>query len=301
MAEQFYNGGQEGWYHDPGIWGGFFHTYDRLDIGGAIATPRKLHIFLPRDYHISGRSYPVVYLNDGDTIFFSGGAYQRCWHLAQVITRLYLSNQLQKLIVVAVCPVNRDYEYTHAPVWQKEWGGLGDYADYLGRSLKSFVDQHYRTLPPPQHCLIAGASHGGLAAFYTAARYPDQFGNVAALSPSFWVGLDSAIEPAAVNLGASLFGELASSALMFEAEPVLRDRRLNIYLDWGLVRDGGEHNSWIEERVTARGREMRDLLVQQFGYCEGQNLVTVEDTEGDHTEASWRRRMESILTLFFST
>ena len=43
-------------------------------------------------------------------------------------------------------------------------------------------------------------------------------------------------------------------------------QRLKIYLDWGLVREGGFHNAFIEERATARGREMRELLVQDFGY-----------------------------------
>jgi len=140
-----------------------------------------------------------------------------------------------------------------------------------------------------------------LAAFYTAAKYPDQFGNVAAFSPSFWVGLDSAVELSFFNSSGPFFGELASSALIFEAETALRDRRLKIYLDWGLVRDGGDHNSWIEERATIRGREMRDLLIQTFGYRDGDNLVTVEDADGDHTEASWGRRMESVLKLFFPT
>ncbi|WP_041392466.1 hypothetical protein [Pleurocapsa sp. PCC 7327] len=53
MAEQFTKGGQEGWFYDRGYWGGFFHTYDNLQVGREWDKPRKVHIFLPRNYEIS--------------------------------------------------------------------------------------------------------------------------------------------------------------------------------------------------------------------------------------------------------
>lgn len=37
---------------------------------------------------------------------------------------------------------------------------------------------------------IIGSSHGGLAAFYIAASYPEKFGIVGAMSSSFGAGLD---------------------------------------------------------------------------------------------------------------
>ncbi|NES72380.1 MAG: alpha/beta hydrolase, partial [Okeania sp. SIO2D1] len=146
MAEKFTKGGQEGWYHDQGHWGGFFHTYDNFQVAGGEDQPRKVHIFLPRGYEVTQQHYPVIYLNDGDTAFFPGSAYQKSWHFANILTRLYLTNQISRVIVVGVCPLNRDYEYTHAPVWGKDWGGLSQYANYVAESLKGFIDHHYRTL-----------------------------------------------------------------------------------------------------------------------------------------------------------
>jgi pimeloyl-ACP methyl ester carboxylesterase len=162
------------------------------------------------------------------------------------------------------------------------------------------VDSHYRTLPEPEHSLVLGASHGGLAAFYTASQYPDCFRCVAALSPSFWVGLDAAGEPDLFELMGPAFGSLQFSALWYAAAPTLQDchRRLRIYLDWGLVREGGWHNKVIEARATARGREMRDLLVGECGYREGENLFVVEDAWGEHTEESWSARLENVLPIF---
>ena len=65
MAEQFTKGGQEAWYYDQGHWGGFFHTYDNLQLGEFNNESRRVHIFLPRDYEVSQTSYPVIYMNDG--------------------------------------------------------------------------------------------------------------------------------------------------------------------------------------------------------------------------------------------
>ncbi len=299
MAEIFTKGEQEVWFHDPGFWGGFFHTYNELKLPDQ--SSHKIHIFLPRDYEMSQEYYPVLYMNDGDTAFFEGGAYHKTWNIAQLLTRLYLSNQIRKIIVVAVCPHNRDYEYTHAPVIKKEWGGLDDYARYLAQYLKPFIDQNYRTLSKGKYNVILGASHGGLVAFYTATKYPEQFGNLVALSPSFWVGLDSILDADLLNISNSFFGSLEASALLFNARNTLSNpsKRLKIYLDWGLVREGGNHNSFMEERSTARGREMRDLLIHQFGYKEGQDLFIVEDPKGEHSEESWANRSENILKLFF--
>jgi len=32
----------------------------------------KIHVFLPREYENNEERYPVVYINDGDTIFWAG-------------------------------------------------------------------------------------------------------------------------------------------------------------------------------------------------------------------------------------
>ncbi len=301
MAEQFTKGGQECWFHDRGHWGGYFHTYDHFQVGSPNEQLRQVHVFLPRDYEVSQEAYPVIYMNDGHTAFFPGEPYNKTWNMAGILTRLYLSNQIRKVIVVAICPINRDYEYTHAPVWGKEWGGLEHYASYVAKDVKGFVDANYRTLSDPYNSMVLGSSHGGLAAFFTATRHPDKFRLVAALSPSFWVGIDSTIDSSVLELSGNFFGSLEYSALLLEGSNTLRDpnTRLKIYLDWGLIREGGFHNSFIEERATARGREMRDLLMRDFGYRENEDLFIVEDPIGQHIEESWFGRMENVLRIFF--
>ncbi|MBV5257606.1 alpha/beta hydrolase [Synechococcus moorigangaii CMS01] len=294
MAEAFYKGGQRAWFHDHGHWGGFFHTYDQLQLvgfGDYFAQPRKVHVFLPRDYEVSGDRLPVLYCNDGDNIFFPDGTLGKCWQVAERLSRLYLRDQLQKLIVVAICPQNRGYEYSHIP---DQGGGLADYSRYLAKGLKPFIDRHYRT--QADQTLIVGAAHGGLAAFYTATQHPRQFPQVAALSPSFWLGLDK--HPLEINgLGSSFRISLQNSALMFAATAVLSndDLRPKIYLDWG-VSSEAMHD---EQRARSRSQEMKTLLIRDFGYREEVNLFTREDPAGQHDEQAWGDRLEALLPIFF--
>ena len=112
--------------------------------------------------------------------------------------------------------------------------------------------------------MIVGSSHGGLAAFYMANRRPDAFGFAGALSPSFWVGVDDAERfPLIIPLPDRV---LEGSQLLEAVKETLADasRRPKLYLDWGLVQTGGLHNESIEERATARGREMVKLLQQSM-------------------------------------
>jgi hypothetical protein len=292
MAERFLKGGQIGWFHDEGDSAGFFHTYDGLQVAGPNDTPRKVHVFLPRDYENSAARYPVLYMNDGDTSFFPGGPVGKSWHVANVLKKLYDSRSIRPLIVVAVCPLNRDREYTHEPVPDHDCCGLPGYADYLANHIKKFFDDNYRTASQPNQTTVLGSSHGGLAAFYTACCWPSRFGNSAAMSPSFWVGLESV----------GKFGTpLSQSSLIQATSPTLMSQgtRPKIWLDWGLIHTNGFHNEFIERFAAIRGREMEQLLRDEYGYVLGQNLFAMEDPDGDHSEESWSRRLPLVLRVFF--
>lgn len=284
-ATPFELGGQRGWLHDEGHSAGFFHTYDllRLPPGG---TPHKVHIFLPRGYEAGNERFPVVYMNDGQTAFFSHEG--KTWDVAGVLSKLRAEHAIDPLIVVAIHPFDRAWEYSHEEGFAGErFGGLRGYADFLAGTLKPWVDSHYRTRSEARSTAIVGSSRGGLAAFYTAAVHSAQFGFAGCLSPSFWVGVDTG----------SRAGNLQASSLLAQvASGLVRHPRF--WIDWGLVRSGGFHNAWIEERATVRGREMRDLLVRDFGYRSGEDIFTTEDPAGEHNEESWRRRLPEVLVAF---
>lgn len=290
MAQIFEKGGQIAWFHDENHSGGFFHTYDALQLHPT--PPRKVHVFLPRDYEQGRDRYPVVYMNDGQTTFFPGGIAHQTWNTAAVLSLLYEQQVIQKVIVVALHPLNRDWEYTHVPLLVKSGGGLPAYSYYLAHHLKPFIDAHYRTQSYASQTTIIGSSHGGLAAFYTACQYPQHFGNAGALSPSFWVELDAT---------ARLFDSLESSKLLKLSAPTLENRQIRprFWLDWGRIRSGGFHNWFIERHAAKRTREMAHLLQQDYGYILGKELFVYEDFNGEHTEMSWSKRLPFVLKAFY--
>ncbi|MBI4956309.1 MAG: alpha/beta hydrolase [Myxococcales bacterium] len=292
----FVLGGARAWSHDDGLPAGWLHTFDALALGPG-APPRKVHVFLPRDYAVTGPGYPVLYFHDGHTTFWPGGLGHKSWNVAGVLDELWRARAIPELLVVAVEPLDRVLEYTHAD-WgaARRFGGVEDYARYLAHELVPFVDACYRTRRGRDHRVVVGSSHGGLAAFYVANRCPDVFGAAGCLSSSFWVGLD------AIHGGRCPGGPLASSALVRGLEATLRDRarRPRLWLDWGLVRDGRRHNDVTEAAAAARGAEMVALLRDRYGYGPDE-LHAYEDLLGEHDEVSWGRRLPAVLSALVGT
>ncbi|MDG2990715.1 alpha/beta hydrolase [Candidatus Synechococcus calcipolaris G9] len=276
--------------HDEGDRSGFFHTYDGLQLDPAIDQPRKVHIFLPRDYETSDRPYPVIYMNDGQTAFWPEGLSAYSWDVRQTLADLYQLARISPVIIVAVHPLNRAHEYLHVKEYstplRKEGGGLPIYSDYMVR-LKKFVDDHYRTLRDRRWTTVVGSSHGGLAAFYTGATHGHYFGNLAALSPSFWVG-------GVFNLRDTPL----MSAVHHYLLPTNQDRP-RIWIDWGLKRFGGFHNSLIEQQAAKWGKEMVRLLEMDYMYRKNKDLFVYKDKIGGHDERSWAYRFRLVLQTFY--
>jgi predicted alpha/beta superfamily hydrolase len=285
-------------FDDQGHFAGYFHIYEPFRTESPLYPERRIDVFLPRNYDSSGHRYPVLYMNDGHMAFFKPTVGKHSWEIENTLGALYRSRLIRELIVVAMYPVNRAQEYTHAYWSGPDCCGLESYAQCVAESIKPFIDRSYRTLPEPETTMIVGSSHGGLAAFYMANRKPDAFGYAGALSPSFWVGVDDAemfplIKPLPDRL-------LKGSQLVEAVKETLVDalRRPKLYIDWGLVRTGGIHNESIEERATARGREMVKLLQQEYAYKIENDLIVYEDPDGEHNEQSWARRMPRALEFF---
>ena len=281
MSVSFHWGEDRGWLHDEGHAGGVFRTFDALDLG--FLGPRKVHLFVPRaDPPAAG--FPVIYVHDGDTVFWPGGFAGKTWDLAGALSEPGVTPR----IVVALHPKDRGFEYTHTP-WAPGMpsGGLADYAWWLAFRVKPWVDAHLPTDPRAASTAVLGASHGGLASFWAATRHPDVFGHGACFSSSFFSGLDD------LRTGRSVPQHLSAAPLVSEVAELLRDptRRPHLWMDWGTRRDGGDHNRIVEHLAALRGREMSTLLQKAFGYVEGVDLFTVEHDGAGHDENAWAERV----------
>jgi predicted alpha/beta superfamily hydrolase len=233
-----------------------------------LGNHRDVLIYLPTSYARSDKPYPVIYMHDGQNLFDPTTSFAGEWGVDQALARA--PRKGRRAIVVGIPNMGVDRVREYSPfVDERNGGGLGDvYVSFLLETLKPAIDQHYRTLPAPEHTGIVGSSLGALVSLYAFFRQPASFGFVGALSPALWFA------------GGAIFPFVREA-------PYVRGR---IYLDVGAREGAG---------TLANARMMRDLLVEK-GYELGKDLQWVEDRGGMHNEAAWGRRLRAALPFLLS-
>jgi predicted alpha/beta superfamily hydrolase len=158
---------------------------------------RRIWVYLPPGYAASGRRYPVLYLHDGQNIFDEATAYAGEWAVDKTLNQLNASGEDPAGCVVVAIDNGGERRLDEYSPWRNERlrkGGEGSqYVEFLVRTLKPYIDQHYRTRPDPAHTGILGSSMGGLISLYAGVKYPSVFGRVGVFSPAFWFAKDSVL------------------------------------------------------------------------------------------------------------
>ncbi len=150
-----------------------------------LGRQRRIWIYLPADYLSSKRKYPVIYMHDGQNLFDAYTSGFGEWGIDEILDKLPAK---EECIVVGI-DHGGDYRITEYDPYDSKYGkGRGDdYVEFLVKTLKPYIDAHYRTKSDARHTTIAGSSMGGLISMYAALKYPDIFGNAGVFSPAFWV------------------------------------------------------------------------------------------------------------------
>ncbi|GMK40770.1 hypothetical protein PCCS19_38260 [Paenibacillus sp. CCS19] len=154
-----------------------------------LQTERRVWIYLPNSYNEGDRSYPVLYMHDGQNVFNQVTSWGDEWGVDETLEQMALEDPSLEAIVVAIdhggTERNNEYNFTINPEYG--FGGKGaGYAEFLAETLKPYIDSQYRTLPEPEHAMLVGSSFGAYVSLYTAIRYPDRFGRVGAVSFVMW-------------------------------------------------------------------------------------------------------------------
>jgi len=152
-----------------------------------LGRARRVWIYLPPGYATSGRRYPVLYMHDGQNVFDAATSAFGEWGVDETLDSLHAQGG-PDAIVVAVDHGGQGRMDEYSP-WRnaRYGGGEGDaYVDFLARTLKPYIDRHYRTLTDARSTGVAGSSMGGLISLYAGLRYPEVFGRVGVFSPSLW-------------------------------------------------------------------------------------------------------------------
>lgn len=233
-----------------------------------LGRERVIRIYLPPDYSLSDRRYPVVYMHDGQNLFDDATAYSGEWGVDESLDELAATSRLA-LIVVGIDNggdkrMNELSPWVNVDIGDAEGEG---YMDFIVNQLKPMIDQKYRTLGDRDNTAIFGSSMGGLISHYAITHYSDTFSKAGIFSPSYW---------------------FSPEVYEFTRErPPTDDARL--YLMIG-EREGDDS---VEDLLAMK----KELL--ELGHPPS-NLHTEVVPDGKHHETLWRAHFARAITWLFA-
>ncbi len=236
---------------------------------------RDLIVYLPPgfDEH-AGRTYPVLYLNDGQNLFDPRTSFipGRTWEVREHADAAIEAGEVEPLIIVGIYNTGdrRLAEYTHERDWQVGGGEAASYGLLLTRELLPWIATHYPVRTEREHTGLGGSSLGGLVSLYLGLRHAERFGKLAILSPSVWWNHKS------------ILGSLN------ELAPNIWERP-RIWLDVGDK----------EGRRTLHDAEMLNRRLKANHWRPGDTLHFEKVHGGTHDEASWSHRVRPMLKFLF--
>jgi S-formylglutathione hydrolase FrmB len=166
----------------------------------------KYAVYLPSDYRLSTRRYPVVYLLHGFTDDES--AWIQFGEVNLAADRAIARREIPPLIIVM--PDGGVTWYIN------DIQGKVRYEDMFIREFILSIDETYRTRPAKEFRGIGGLSMGGWGALMFSMRHPDDFAACAAFSAAVWP--DEEI----VSIRQPMYDQLFSE--IFGTKPAGKDR-----------------------------------------------------------------------------
>jgi len=179
------------------------HIVDTAFVIPQLNRTRRIWAYLPKSYNqTKGKSYPVLYMYDGQNLFNEQTAPFGEWGVDECLDTL--QQQTGKECIIIGIDNGGDKRTTEYNPYDNEKYGKGEGAqtvEFLVKTLKPYIDQKFRTIKDAQHTYIAGSSLGGLMALYAHMKYPNVFSASGIFSPAFWIAPQLNDELAKTNWG----------------------------------------------------------------------------------------------------
>jgi predicted alpha/beta superfamily hydrolase len=230
---------------------------------------RKIWLYLPKDYSVSSKYYPVLYMHDGQNLFDKRTSYSGEWMVDESLDSLFSEGDYG-CIVVGIENGQQDRLHEYSPwIHPTYGGGQGDeYIDFIVKTLKPYIDNHYRTKKGKDHTGIMGSSMGGLISLYAGIAYPEIFGRVGAFSASYWFSDEA-------------FSQVSHTGVQGSSY---------VYMIAGLQEGATQvedMDKMYSELIAAGGDSM--------------HVVKRAHPDGKHTESYWAREFPAAYKWLFST
>ncbi|NRD22737.1 alpha/beta hydrolase [Winogradskyella litoriviva] len=141
---------------------------------------RRILVYVPENAthpNYKQKSYPVVYLLDGDAHFYSVVG------LIKQLSSVNGNTLCPKMIVVGISNTNRTRDLTPTKGERANSGGGENFMSFIKNELIPHIDSNYPTL---NFRTFIGHSLGGLTVMNTLLNQPDLFNAYVAIDPSMW-------------------------------------------------------------------------------------------------------------------
>jgi len=242
-----------------------------------LGNARDILVYLPPSYPTANRTFPTLYMHDGQNLFDDATSFAGEWGVDDALEEL--AEEGFEAIVVGVPNTGADRLHEYSPFHDARFGGgrAADYVTFIVETVKPLVDEAFRTTGDREATGTIGSSMGGLISLYAFFERPDVFGAVGAVSPS--VGFARGALMDYLERARFVGGRIYMDVGTLEGRPRTRDLR----------QPGGKPGEYVE-----MVRRARDLLVRK-GYREGPDLMYVEEEGAGHNEAAWAERLPQLL------
>lgn len=230
---------------------------------------RRIWIYLPPGYDSTNKTYPVVYMHDGQNLFDNTTSFAGEWRVDETLNSM-AANKKTVPIVVGIDNGGSHRIDEYCPWLNPAYGGGegDDYIRFIKETLKPFIDHGYRTQTEAASTCIFGSSLGGLISQYAALKYPGVFGLAGDFSPAFWINQ-----------------QIFDSSLFRQIQP---------YQKFYLM--GGDRES---QTMVPQMQQMKNQLIQ-FGVTE-EHIKTKVVAGGQHNEYLWSTQFGEAIEWFFNT
>jgi predicted alpha/beta superfamily hydrolase len=229
---------------------------------------RRIWLYLPPDYHITDKRYPVLYMKDGQNLFDNQTSFSGEWQVDETLNTLFNQGDYGA-IVVGIDNGGSERLNEYSPWVNPQYGGgQGDaYMAFVAETLKPYIDENFRTRPEPEMNALIGSSMGALIATYGACEYPNAFRKIGSFSPAYWFAL--------TPLNTYLSG-------------VTNLNQLRVYF----VAGQNESSTMVPNITTIRTTMQNNGLTSN-------NTFTKIDANGTHSESYWRNEFGAAYQWLF--
>ncbi|NJC04278.1 putative alpha/beta superfamily hydrolase [Sphingomonas kaistensis] len=271
---------------------GRFVEFDQpADIGQVHVT-----VWLPLGYdRAPGRRYPVLYMHDGQNVFFpKRSGFNKVWAADKAALKLIAAREVAPFMIVAVdhpgAPRYLRYFPTRVanPEFAKGIAGFAkgklagdDYLTFLAGTLKPRIDRDYRTRPQPRFTAVAGSSMGGLISLYALTERADIFGKAAAVSTH-----SPLVDPGLLTQQPQMAEMVKADWRRYVASRLGAPRGRKLWMD---------HGTETLDAGYAPYQAVLDESVASAGWMRGKDFESRVYKGTAHEENAWAARLPEIL------